>query len=69
MEIKECKLCGQAIQTIADNNWDVELQAGIDDDGDFVMFGNCRGVHTEKYYPKFCPECGRKLPIGDEHED
>lgn len=37
-----------------------EIDIGIDEDGNVVLiaFGENQ---SDYYYPKFCPECGRKL--------
>lgn len=36
------------------------LNIGVNADGDVVMRA-CGDNYTEDYFPKYCPECGRKL--------
>ncbi len=37
-----------------------QLRHGVDDNGQFFIFA--RGENdSERYYPKFCPECGRRI--------
>ena len=73
MENKECKICScqQAEDVdgyvdlyastieIVQGGW-TSLRAGKDKDGKVIMYGMGDG-DTELYYPKYCPECGRKL--------
>ena len=44
---------------IATGPWTV-LCIGVDKDGNTVMRACCDD-YTDDYYPKYCPECGRKL--------
>ena len=44
---------------VVEGGW-CSLYFGIERDG--VLFISAVGdVETERYYPKFCPECGRQL--------
>lgn len=73
MENKECKICGLKPQFYSDgtyNRYDsaVELTFGgwtsvyvAKDENDKVYIYGCGDDYTENYYPKYCPECGRKL--------
>lgn len=36
------------------------LEMGIDENRKIIIFGNAEEL-SNYYYPKFCPECGRKL--------
>ena len=45
---------------IANGPW-VGLRANIDEEGRPYMYA-VGDDYTERYYPKFCPECGRALP-------
>lgn len=40
------------------------LYIGINSDNRIVMRA-CGDDYTEDYYPKYCPECGRKLREGN----
>jgi hypothetical protein len=42
------------------SNKQPSLAAGPDRNGDFTIFIES-GKDSSYYYPKFCPECGRKL--------
>ena len=57
-----CRLCeneSETNQTIAEGMY-VVLNAGIDEDSK-LYFEAVGESHTDRYYPKYCPECGRKL--------
>ena len=70
--MSKCKFCSMT-PTIEDwgyRNWDNEIQLtfsgwttlyiGVDEVGKVCMraYGD---DYTDNYYPKYCPECGRKL--------
>lgn len=38
----------------------IEMYIGVDENGKVIM-GACAEDYTDNYYPKYCPECGRKL--------
>ena len=44
---------------LSEGGW-TELYACKDPHGRLALYG-CGDDETEFYYPKFCPECGRKL--------
>lgn len=44
---------------IADGAW-TSLKIGVDEEGRICMRALGDG-YTENYYPKYCPNCGRKL--------
>ena len=44
------------------------LAIGVDQSGNVVMRA-CGDDYTEDYYPKYCPECGRKLKNKEENEN
>jgi len=68
-----CKICGIKAQfyndgcfnyydssiSLAKGGW-TSLCAGKDENDKVVMYGYGDGK-TDLYYPKYCPECGRKL--------
>lgn len=49
---------------LAEGGW-TSLYIGADDEGRVAMWG-CGDGETNFYYPKFCPECGRRLR--DDHQ-
>ena len=49
---------------IADGLW-TSVMTGIDRNGFRFIFGY-GDDYTERYYPRFCPECGRRLPHPDD---
>lgn len=69
----ECKICGikpsfwsdgtylryESAITLVDGGW-TALRAGKDENDKVIMYGYGDGK-TDLYYPKYCPECGRKL--------
>lgn len=73
MKKQDCKICGfkpkfyidgmynlyESCFDLATGGW-TELRAGKDKDGKVIMYGQGDG-ETNFYYPKYCPECGRKL--------
>ena len=58
-----CKICENKIKsqvtTIA-NGYNTYLDMGIDENLR-LYFKAIGDDETDKYYPKYCPECGRKL--------
>lgn len=42
-----------------DGNW-VSLIRGVDENNQVFLIAQAEDC-TDRYYPKFCPECGRKL--------
>lgn len=75
--MSECKFCSMT-PTIEDwgyNNWDNEIQLaiggwtalyiGVDEVGKICMRAS-GDDYTDNYYPKYCPECGRKLIESEE---
>lgn len=42
----------------SDDNW-TQLNFGIQHDGKYILWASGEG--RSEYYPKYCPECGRKL--------
>lgn len=67
-----CKLCEQipSYDDVWDNYWDNEipissnigyagLYMGVNKDGSYYIAAS--GDDRVWYYPKYCPECGRKL--------
>lgn len=73
MENKECKICrlkahfwddGEYLQyessvKLVDGGWTSIFAAK--DENDKVYIYGLGDDYTENYYPKYCPECGRKL--------
>lgn len=73
MKNKNCKICNtkpyfysdgmyseyESSIDLATGGW-TTLKAGKDKDDKVIMYGQGDGL-TEFYYPKYCPECGRKL--------
>lgn len=59
-----CEFCDPEtiIKTIASNNDHLEVViANCYGRTEIYAFDNCYGNFTDSYYPKYCPECGRKL--------
>lgn len=57
-----CKLCKnkpKTNQTIEEGSH-IVLNAGIDEKSR-LYFEAIGESYTDRYYPKYCPECGRKL--------
>ena len=57
-----CKLCKnkpKTNQTIEEGAY-IVLNAGIDEKSR-LYFEAIGESYTDRYYPKYCPECGRKL--------
>ena len=57
-----CKLCENkpnTNQTIEEGEY-IVLNAGIDENSE-LYFEAIGESCTNRYYPKYCPECGRKL--------
>ena len=49
-------------EEIARGEWAyAALYIGVDENGNLRMFASGEN-DSDGYYPKFCPECGRKLP-------
>lgn len=73
MEKQECKICSckpyfysdgmyseyESGIDLAMGGW-TSLRAGKDANNKIIMYGQGDGL-TKLYYPKYCPECGRKL--------
>ena len=59
-----CKMCENKIksqvETIIEKGYDTYLVTGIDENLR-LYFKAIGDDETDKYYPKYCPECGRKL--------
>lgn len=51
-------LFGSSIE-LASGGW-TDLRAGKNENNKVIMYGLGDG-ETDLYYPKYCPECGRKL--------
>lgn len=72
---RPCKICGQKpyfscgeydqsgsqIQ-IAEGNW-TTMYAGVDENGCVFLCALGDG-YTDRWYPRFCPECGRRINEG-----
>ena len=70
-EQENCKFCHQVPQygggrdqyeneiEIVHGGW-TSMYIGVAPHGEIFM-NACGDDYTENYYPKFCPECGRKL--------
>ena len=71
--MSKCKFCNMTPTIDKDwgyDNWDNEisiargsytkLYIGVDEKGK-VCIRACGDDYTDNYYPKYCPECGRKL--------
>lgn len=69
---KECKICSckpsfydeeyslyHSTIMLVDGGW-TEVVAGKDKNNKVIICGQGDG-NTRFYYPKYCPECGRKL--------
>ena len=71
--MRKCKFCNQV--PVIDKDWGYDkykneiqltgggwtaLYIGVDEHGKICMRA-CGDGYTENYYPKYCPECGRKL--------
>lgn len=50
--------------SIAEGGW-ASVFIGADRDGKTVIYA-CSDGWTDDYYPKYCPECGRKLIEAEE---
>lgn len=50
-------------ETITSGPW-TDLKSVIEEDGKLAIFARGDG-DTDRYYPKFCPECGKRLCGGD----
>lgn len=73
MKNKECKICGLKPQFYSDGTYSrydsaIELTSGgwtnvfaAKDENNKVCIYGLGDDYTENYYPKYCPECGRKL--------
>ena len=46
-------------QLLAGDSW-TALEGGVDEEDRLFLIA-CGEDETERYYPKFCPECGRQL--------
>lgn len=66
--IENDNYCGYGNNVIDDlvclgsGSWEgigLELNFGIQHDGRYIIWAT--GDDNAEYYPKFCPECGRKL--------
>ena len=59
-----CKLCENKPKTnqIIDDGADIALNAGIDENSRLYLEAVAES-YTGRYYPKYCPECGRKLQV------
>ena len=59
-----CKICENEIksqiETIIEKGYDTYLVTGIDENLK-LYFKAIGDDETDKYYPKYCPECGRFL--------
>ena len=57
-----CKLCESKPKTnqIIEEGTYIVLSAGIDEDSK-LYFEAVGESHTDRYYPKYCSECGCKL--------
>ena len=78
-EVNGCVLCGMRPNkdrtlesddvfnySVIVGNHLIQLIAGIDHNGTLCLWAE-GDWETDKWYPKFCPECGREL--SDEHEE
>lgn len=74
--MKGCKYCNQKprfvdldgtpvlisdIEMVRGDGSYAALMIGADEDGRLRMYASGEN-ESDDYYPKFCPECGRKLP-------
>ena len=64
--MKSCKYCNQEPETIdvcvaAGEGAYAALYMGVDENANLKMYASGEN-NSDDYYPKFCPECGRKLP-------
>lgn len=57
-----CKLCESKPKTnqIIEKGAYIVLKAGINEDSK-LYFEAVGENYTDRYYPKYCPECGRNL--------
>ena len=58
-----CKMCENKIKSqviTITNGYNTYLDVGIDENLR-LYFKAIGDDETDKYYPKYCPECGRKL--------
>lgn len=47
--------------TVVDGEW-TAIERGVEWNGRLFLEGVSNGC-TDRYYPKYCPECGRKLTL------
>ena len=62
MDKTQCKLCSLDIRKefcLADSSW-CYLYARKDENGRLYLDAEGETM-TDEYYPKYCPECGKKL--------
>ena len=76
----KCSFCEVPLKDV----WDIDLdkkylnehELGIEEQGCLYLFKGKKGIYIlgegecvcDYYYPKYCPECGRKLNRGGENE-
>jgi len=56
---KQCDFKREHHEELVPGIW-TSLRHGVDNYGQFFIFAKGE-EESERYYPKFCPECGRKL--------
>ena len=52
---------------VLETGWWISLVRGVTEDGRICIHADAEDS-TDNYYPKFCPECGRKLPSAIDEE-
>lgn len=63
MREKGCQLCNMAPNeffTLMDG-YDFSVDVMRDTGGEIYFVGEDNVIGSDPYYPKYCPECGRKL--------
>ncbi len=56
---KRCEFKREHHEDLVPGIW-TQLRHGVDDNGQFFIFASGED-NSERYYPKFCPECGRRI--------
>jgi hypothetical protein len=55
-----CKFCDAKHEIEIESGFNTSLLIGKDADNQIYLRA-CGEDYTDKYYPKYCPECGKKL--------
>lgn len=76
----KCSFCDVPLKSVWDNDADLkywnEHELGVEEQGCLYLFKDKKGIYilgsgecvVDYYYPKYCPECGRKLKGDGEDE-